>query len=68
MVIFCQVPLAALSTSLSPFSLRASIPLPQRASKILPSDNRERQAMEKVQHRLLECPTYLWDELRTEDN
>lgn len=56
MFIFCQLPLAALSTSLSPFSVRASIPLPQRASKILSSDYLERQAREKVQFHLPNAP------------
>lgn len=41
-ILFCQVPLAALSTSVSPFSLRTFIPLPQRASQRLPSDHLER--------------------------
>lgn len=68
MFIFCQLPLAAGSTSLSPFPLRAFIPRPQRASKILPSENLERQARGKVQFHLLECRTYSRDELRIEDN
>lgn len=58
MFIFYQLPLATQSTSLSPFSLKASIFLSQRASKLLPSDNLERQAVEKVQLHLLECPIY----------
>lgn len=59
MFIVCQLPLAAWSTTLSPSSPRAFIPLPQRASKMLPSENLERQAREKVQLQLPECPVYL---------
>lgn len=59
MFTFHQPPLAAWSTPLSPSSPRAFIPLPQRASKMLPSENLERHAREKVQLQLLECPVYL---------